>query len=107
MQCSVDHDSSSQATAGSRPVGSPWKATLSVPPILGVVLDVLAPPPLPELLPQPATSQASPAAATTASSRTLHLKWYLWRATSMVTPSVIDFCCPVVARAMPPAGRSR
>ena len=38
MQCSVDHDSSSQATAGSRPVGSPWKATVRVPPYLGVVL---------------------------------------------------------------------
>src|SRR5450759_3019832 len=31
-------DSTSHAIAGSRPVGSPWKVTVSVPPLTGVVL---------------------------------------------------------------------
>src|SRR5664280_1855690 len=58
----LQFDSTSQAMAGSSPVGSPWKVTVNVPPLTGVVLAGLLEPLL-ELLPHAATPTTSAARA--------------------------------------------
>src|SRR5450759_4279657 len=67
---------SSQATAGSSSVGSPWNVTVSVPPLTGVVL---AAPPPPELLepPQAARPRTRAASSDSASTPTMDLRTFM------------------------------
>ena len=84
-------DSTSQAMAGSRPVGSPWKVTVNVPPLTGVVLAGLLEPLL-ELVPQAATPATSPARTSSITPTIANLRMFIPRSLPQWPPGQIRRC---------------
>ena len=69
----MPHDSISQAIAGSSSVGSPWKVTVSVPPLTGWPWAAAVEPPPPESLEPPQAASPMARASSATSTTAVHL----------------------------------